>query len=315
MLHSSDPQPELSVWFGLDQCCDATSLARASAQLERVLEQGLLSSMEIAVRLLQLLGDPEYSVDEVARVIEGDPALTTRVLRVANGAMFTLRQPCREVSHAVTMLGARTVSEIAAAAAAADLYGHHGIEGQLRTHAVSTAAVARELAQRLERPVMDVFLVGLLHDVGKLVMFQGAGSERYGTEGLGYGDLLERRGGQAGGTHLLEQAALGFDHAAMGSAALQAWGIPDPLPAVVGGHHDVARVIQEGGRSAELVCLIRLADSLVHAFGGARLGDTASRIMLREPAATAWLELDPDRIGAMIPGLRHAHTTAADFLG
>lgn len=313
-MHTTPSAPaDQSVWFCPEPDVNALALARSSAQLGRV-RSGLGASIEIAARLLRMLEDPEFEVAAVARVIEEDPALTARVLRAANGAMFTLRQPCRHVSHAITMLGARTMGELAAAAAAADLFTRRGLEGRLRTHAVATAAVARDLATQLGRPTRDLFLSGLLHDVGKLVLLQGAGEERYGTEGLRYATLLALRADVAGGTWLLEQASLGFDHAALGQAALEAWNIPSPIPAVVGWHHDVPRALRGGGHEAELVCMLRIADALSHLFDGPLRDDTTALTLLREPAALSGLGLTIDDLERAMPRLRCVHANAAGML-
>jgi HD-like signal output (HDOD) protein len=302
------------LWFGSEPDSDANTLARDSQQLERVLEAGLCPSVEIATRLMRMLEDPEFSTTDVARLIESDPALTARVLTAANSPVFTLRRSCRSISHAVTILGARTIVELTAAAAVTGLYKHRGTEARLRDHAVSTAAVARELAELLRRPSRDLFLAGLLHDLGKLVLLQGAGEERYGTGGQRYDELLERRLSVSGGTYLLEQAALGFDHAALGCAALSAWGIPDPIPDLVGWHHSIELARRDGGTQQATVCVLRLADSLCHAFEGPRLQDQASQLMLREPAAVAELGLDVDELGLLIPQLQHVHAGAASML-
>jgi len=181
MQQRTEPSVDPSVWLGLEMYTDATTLARRSHQLERVLVRGLQPSIEVAARLLRLLRDPEFELREVSRVIEGDPALTARVLGLSNSAVFARRQPCRDVAHAVTMLGAGTVGELAAVAAIAETYGLRDVEGKLRCHAVATGAVARELCVQRGRPTADVFLAGLLHDLGKLVLLQGAGDESYGA--------------------------------------------------------------------------------------------------------------------------------------
>jgi len=314
MQQRTESSVDPSVWLGLEMYTDGTTLARRSPQLERVLARGLLPSIEVAARLLRLLRDPEFQLREVSRVIQCDPALTARVLGLSNSAVFARSRPCRDVAHAVTMLGAGTVGELAAVAAVGEAYGLRGVEGKLRSHAVATAAVARELCVQLGRPTVDVFLAGLLHDLGKIVLLQGAGDESYGTGGMDYQVLLQRRAGQSCGTHLLEQSALGFDHADMGCVALEAWNIPEPIPRVIGWHHSLERVLQEGGRTAELVCLVRVADSLAHVFAGPRYDDRTAGALLREPAAMAGLGLSLDDLLPLIPQLRHANSSSAGML-
>ncbi len=306
--------PTEAAWFGLDSGQSQRSLAAGSLQLRTVRQRGLHPAVTVAVRLMELVRDPEFSVVEVGRLIESDPGLTARVIGIANSPMFPTTVPCRDVTHAVTLVGARTLGDIAAGAAVASLYGRRGLEGRLRAHAVSTAAIARELALQLRLPTQDLFVAGLLHDVGKLILLQARTPEDFGIGSTSYAELIERGGAIPGGVHWQEREALGFDHAAIGSVALDEWGIPQPIPRVVGLHHSIEVAIQRGGRTAELVCLLQVADALAHAFQSPALVEDAVEATRAEQAALAWLGVDEDRLRDLMTELHYAQFTAGDLL-
>ncbi len=128
-MQTSTPSPfDPCVWFAADPLSDSVGLARESAPFAKVMDRGLQPSVEIAARLLRLLEDPEFDTAEVAALIERDQALAARVLRGANSPMFALRQPCKTVPRAVTMLGARTIGELAGGDPAPDPLGNGGVD-------------------------------------------------------------------------------------------------------------------------------------------------------------------------------------------
>ncbi len=301
-------------WFGMDDDSQARALASTSLPYRRVEAAGVPPSTAAAVRLMRVVRDPEYSALEVVRMVESDPGLAARVLRMANSAMLGLRRPCRDVSHAVALLGGRAMSEIAAAAAVCDLYRPHGLEGRLRAHAVATAAIAREIALQRNLPTEDLLIIGLLHDIGKLMLLQGTAGERFGPSAMAYAEHLGRRVAVHGGCHLDEREALGYDHAVLASVMIGAWGIPEPIPQVVGMHHRVERAVLLGGRLAQQVCLLCLADRLAHTFDSPILVDSAAQAVMSEHAAVAFLELDLDDLLMMLPELQYAHFSSADLL-
>jgi len=300
--------------FGQDNDDDARALAHTSIQLRMVQARGLQATLASAARMLRLVNDPEYNAMEVTGLVESDPGLATRVLGLANSALFDLRRPCSTVGHAVALLGGRALGEIAAAAALADLYRSYGLEGRLRSHAMSTAAVVRELALQLGLPTQDLFLAGLLHDVGKLVLLQSMVPDVYGSAGSTYRGLLDQRLRIVGGTHPMEQASLGFEHGVLAGVMLSSLGIPEPIPRVIGWHHSVELALQAGGRAADQVCLLRVADSLSHAFSTPSLVDDAVQSALMEHVALGFLGVDERSLEGMASELHHAHFSSRDLL-
>src|SRR5829696_3606455 len=104
----------------------------------------MLSSQ--AQRVLVLVGDPEVTIATLAAVVSKDPVLATRVLGIANSAVYGAMTPLRSVSDAVVRLGTRTVRNVVVTVSmhsqfkSADVYGHDG--RSFMEHAVGTAYVA-----------------------------------------------------------------------------------------------------------------------------------------------------------------------------
>lgn len=129
-----------------------------------------------AARVLQLASDPDVTVTRLAGLVSKDPILATRVLGLANSAMFGGLTPLSSVQDAVVRLGVSRVRNAVvtvsmhAQTASPQMYGSEG--PRFMDHAVGTAYLARLIAGETDADVKTAFLTGLLHDIGKLVILK-----------------------------------------------------------------------------------------------------------------------------------------------
>lgn len=191
-----------------------------------------VEALPIAVqKAMQLLRDPQVDVGKLSRAIELDPGLTANLLRAANSPYFGGMRDFTSAREAIVRLGQQKVSQLVMASGitprmAVEVKGYGLAPGKLLEHAVTTALAAEELAKVLGRtPPEHAFTAGLLSDVGKIVLgtFVGVDSEPIldlaREEGLTF-EEAERR-------------VLGIDHAEVGAALLDHWGLPEPILYVV----------------------------------------------------------------------------------
>ena len=185
-----------------------------------------------SVRVLQLLDDPDVSVEEVARHIEADPALSTRVLRLANSPFFARSGSEASAARAVFLLGLSVVRSLAVATAAGlfDARSKHLPPG-FWDHAIAVAAGATVLARYLDVDRGDAFSAGVLHDIGEALVCRHAPTE--------YAEILRQLRVRPEERIAAEQAFLqGLSHADVGAIALQGWRMPERLVVAVRDHHD-----------------------------------------------------------------------------
>ena len=197
---------------------------------------------------------PDFDGRRLQLMIEEDPALSAKVLRVANSAAFAGSQPVASIRDAAVRLGARAISDVTASIAAMAMF--QDVKGQGRTvrdHMVATAMVMRVLSSRNESAAPAAYITGLLHDLGKLLLLQ--------TEDASYEELLSKSS-SPDETHLRERELLGYDHAVLAGHTLKQWGLPDPIPRIVAWHHQPSRAYEEGGEVGVTVALLRVADQL-----------------------------------------------------
>lgn len=200
-----------------------------------------------AMRILRLRDDAETSVAELGRIVEADPVLSARVIRLANAPYYGFSGRVASAARAVVLLGFDTVRALAVGAAAS-LMGDDvdlGPEG-LWTHNVASAAASAVIARRLGAQAGDAFSAGLLKDVGVALLHR--------RDPTGYDSILRVSGRSADDLARAESAAFDITHAQAGATALAAWGLPAAFVHAVASHHQpmdrvagtLARIVSAG---------------------------------------------------------------------
>jgi len=237
--------------------------------LSRVKELPALSAT--ALRLAELARDARSGAADFERVVRPDPALTANLLRVANSAYFGLRCRAESVRQAVTVLGVKRVSEVAAAVALAPvipsrLPGYELEASAFWLHSVAVAVLAERLSLQLGLRCPELtFTAGLLHDIGKLAIGAFVADDAPSI-------LIRTRGGLP--FVAAEQAVLGVDHGQVGGLMAEAWSLPPAAAAAARWHH-APGAAPEGAPQA-LIDLVHVADGLAHTLGlGADAGELA----------------------------------------
>ncbi len=197
--------------------------------LERVLSREVVPSLSaVAVRLVELAASETAGADDLAAVIEKDPGLATRLLRLCNSAAYRLsEEEVTSINRAVVILGVREVRIMALSISLRDTLPvkRDGFDYQLFWRAsLHRAVLGRETARRVAEDLMEeAFVAGLVQELG-LPLLLGAlePEEAAGFPGMG-GTLREQI--------LWERVELDLDHRELGRAVLQRWGLPESLVA------------------------------------------------------------------------------------
>ncbi|MBM4060996.1 MAG: HDOD domain-containing protein [Planctomycetes bacterium] len=247
----------------------------------------------VAQRVLQLVRDPDYSVDDLVALVRTDPALTGRILQLCNSAAYALRSAVSSVGAAVAYIGIRNLVRIALACCTAPHYrkaqnSPYASPGELWRHTFAVALAAQWCAQRCGHDQADAaFTAGVLHNLGKVVLSQAYPEVGF-AEGPPATDHLQ-----------MEQRLFGIDHAAAAAVVVDSWGLPRDLRRAVRSHHDPAAVQDE----SPLPAILQAADVLVLQQG---IGNPFPSIPLRvEPAVLGRLHLEEADLAA---AAAHVHS-------
>ena len=278
------------LWYGAssDDTAEAEAAKSMAARMGRIV--GAKPFPAAAQRLSQITRDPNCQMDEVVAVLESDPALSARLLRLVNSVGFSLRTACTSVRHAAALVGTEKLNQVASTAAILDMYESGGERAkQLLEHATVVGTLCRYLAFHFGLPPDELFTCGFLHDIGKLMLLD--------TEGDAYLELIGPETPDFDTTHIEERKRFGFDHALLAGHVLAAWNIPHPVPKVVAWHHHVTRAYAESTAISQMVSTLRLADAMSFAL---QKEDTQAQIeALARMEAASYMDISEGQLAAM----------------
>ncbi len=236
--------------------------------------ENLPSLPAVVADILRLSRSDDVSMEQLADIIQTDPALTARLLRLVNSSLFGLAHEVSSIQQAITLLGLRTVEMVAVGFALADVIGNRMEEGfdyeGFWRRSLATAVAARLLARRAGLDLAEeAFVAGLVSDLGTLAIWRGAPEV--------YRALLELREQTGRELTEVETELLGVTHARIGGNLLRHWELPQVICAAVGAHHGeelallqgatlaLANVVHCGAAVAEVFCQPPDADVLTQA--------------------------------------------------
>ncbi len=215
--------------------------------------------------LTEATRDPEVSVEAIAAVLEQDAAMTAQVLRVVNSPLFGVRREVSRVHQAIALLGRDMVKNLVLGA---DVFRSFkqlpaGARLAIETHHDHSLLVGR-IAQVIAGKALanDAFTVGMLHDVGVLLVATMTPDMQF--------EILDAAAGREIPPHVVEKERWGTTHAEIGAHLLGLWGLPRAIVQGVADHHDPPPFFP---MSPQLGSIAHVADALAHerSGGAARL--------------------------------------------
>jgi HD-like signal output (HDOD) protein len=186
----------------------------------------LPSLSAIAMRLVELASSEDTSLDQLAALIEKDPSLTVRLLKLANSTLLRAAEPVTSIEQAIFRIGFNRLRIMALSLSLRDTFPM-GRRGPMDYEAfwrasVYRATLAKSLAQRFGGVSADeAFVAGLIQEIGLLILFDLFVKGKDEAFELGIyplRDLLTR-----------ERDRYGLDHRQVGEAALTYWNFPDRI--------------------------------------------------------------------------------------
>jgi HD-like signal output (HDOD) protein len=189
----------------------------------------------IVYKLLKLIESPTSTATELSEVVAKDQALTARILRLVNSSFYALCSEVVRVPHAIALLGFTAVRNLALGLGVLDMFGRERESADFHgdavwEHTLCCAICARFIAERVGYvPVEEAFVAGLLHDIGKLVLFDHCRPE--------FDAALRTAREELVALHQAERLLLGTDHAEIGGVLAEHWRLPRGLRGPIRGHH------------------------------------------------------------------------------
>jgi len=262
----------------LSKPCDAESLtatiARAVAlkgtftdpSLQALVAgAGTLPSIpSVYVELMRQLEDVDCCAQDIADIIARDPAMTAKILQLANSAFFGVRRRIASPKDAVLYLGLDTLKSLALSVKVFSQFtarpqSRFSID-ELARHTMLVGILARKIASvqgASRQDVEDAFAAGLLHDIGKLVLVAAAPEK--------YEQAIEDAEKEGKTDRDAERRIFGTTHAEVGTYLVWLWGLPDSVVEAVAYHH--APTVCPAPRFSPLTA-VHVANALAHETAG-----------------------------------------------
>ena len=202
---------------------------------EEILRQvsGLPTFPKHIIELQRLCGDPDASIAEISKRIMLDPAVTSDVLKLSNSAGFITSKRIEQVNEAVMTIGLKNLNAILTASSARRILDQRFSKfEQIWVHCNKTAYYARILAMKFRLPKLmeNVFLAGLLHDLGKIVLLS---TNLELTNWIA--DMVNNR--KIRTSTIMEEVSIGISHSSIGDLMAGHWSFPEFLSESIRCHH------------------------------------------------------------------------------
>jgi putative nucleotidyltransferase with HDIG domain len=236
----------------------------------------------VVVELLANLDQEDTGGKMLAEKISQDQALTAKTLRLANSSFYGMQRKVTTIQQAIAILGFNSVRTLVTAAGVIGNFSDDGSSGfdfkMFWRHSIGTALCAKSMGRVRQVNQDQAFMVGLLHDIGRLVLVTRSPHH--------YDAVVEYRMAKDCCLLEAERAVLDLDHTMVGRALAEHWKFPLMMQKAIEDHHVPGA--QEPG---SLVSIVHVADAIAHG-----LDLTGDEEDLVPPVVNAvWNSLDLDQ--------------------
>ena len=215
----------------------------------------------VACKVMEITADPNSSANDLMKVILPDISLSTKLLKMANSTFFGATRGVNSLQHAITVLGFKEVRNLVISAVVFESFmkiekdGNYDI-GKFWKHSFVCGLAAKIIATELKKVSNEFFVAGLIHDIGKLVIYITLPNE--------FLKLVKAT------RHLklkfmafeTEKRVIGMTHDEVGMRLLKKWMFPESLLTAIGFHHR----LQETEKKSLLPVVVHIADIFAHLY-------------------------------------------------
>ncbi len=266
----------------------------------------LPASPVIIASVMSMTANLDSNVLEVSRLLGTDSTLTAKVLKLANSSYYGRPQEVSSVKEAILIMGFYAVRTLVIASSARSLFSSNDPNGpveKLWRHSLATAIASRQIASLLRHPHRDeVFIAGLMHDIGKLVMLENLGFR--------YRDIILQVERSRGSFVDEEQKHFGFTHVDVAHILTAHWGLPPGLVEAIAQHHSLQGYRPDS--PMPMAYIVHLANQVAKLL---RVGfDDARETELGRLESTQAMRLEDETLEELISAVREYYQTEIRIL-
>lgn len=264
----------------------------------------VVSLPDLFTKLDEAINDPRSSFDEIAEILANDTGLCARLLRIVNSPFYGYPSHIDSISRAMTIIGTKQLRDLALATIVMDVF--QGVESehvnmeQFWRHSIACGVAGKLIAtMRREANVERFFLMGILHDVGRLILFMECSPQ--------VREALELAQQKNISLYQAEGELLGWDSSHLGKTLLEEWKLPVAQQEVVAYHHYPEKAFRYPDEAA----VIHVADVMVTAL---ELGSSGEPLV-PELDQSAWSKtgVDVETMNLLVEKIEKEYTAVSDL--
>lgn len=279
-------------------------MARSAEHIIKSTSQ-VASLPTIYLKIEEALNNANCSNQYLVDILSEDTALSARLLRLSNSAMFNFPNKIDSVFQAISIIGTQQLRALVLASSVMKIFKDIPEElinmEMFWRHSIACAVSARIIASlRRAANVEYFFLAGLLHDIGRLIMFKEIPTET--------GEAMQLAAKKQQLLFLVEKEVLGFDHAKLGGMLLKDWKLPPQLVESTAFHHSPRR----SADFQDEVAVIHLADIIANSL---QLGSSGEHLVpTLDNQSWERIGLPESIITTVLAELQKQYNIAVDFV-
>jgi putative nucleotidyltransferase with HDIG domain len=215
----------------------------------------------VALRVMEITANPKSSANDLMDIISPDVSLTTKILKISNSPFYGLTREISSLQHAVTVLGFKEIRNLVISTVAFDSFKNLGKNNKFDInkfwrHSFYCAIAAKTIAVDMKIESSELFVAGLVHDIGKLAMYITFPGEFMMQAEIMNPLKIKYTAFEA------EKDVFGMTHDEVGMKLLKKWMFPESLLTAVGYHHRP----QEADKKSNFPMIVHVADILTHVY-------------------------------------------------
>ncbi len=225
----------------------------------------------IAIRILDMIRKDDFTFKDLAAIMEADPALVAKILKLANSPYYSLSKKITSIETALSVLGSHAVKNIALSfvimsdlsSAKDDLFDFDLFWRRAITSAVAAEIVAKRVGLRSQ----DNFVSALLQDIGVIVFHTSLPNE--------YGSVMKDNLAGQEPLHKIEERYFGFNHHELGACLLSSWNLPESIYHPILYQHCKIPIPEQYRKQVDV---FRLSDCLSSIYHGSQCVDKIRKV-------------------------------------
>ena len=223
----------------------------------------LPSLPEVAMKILEAVKQDEFSFSGLGNIISADPALTAKILKMANSSFYSLPQKVSTIDRAISILGVTALKNIALSFVISKEFRKNGNTrfdfGYFWKRSVTAAISANLIAKLASDKNDDLFVTALLMDIGSIIMLLNRPED--------YMDVLDDKRVTGLPTEVIEKNIFGIDHQHVGAEVLKKWGLDKSIYQPVSQHHEKSISTEDFKKHIKI---LSIADKISGAYHGSK---------------------------------------------